>query len=703
MRDLFRLFGASFAGVSLVAMSAAMAVAQAPRGHAGVAAAQIGRSVMSARMPTMPTGTWNVGTLDLPSATWNPNLPDTPDTPDNPGSPDLPDQPDEPDAPDTPDNPDTPDTPTGGCPDGGVENSEYTVKQCMQDLTRCVNTGGVPGGLNDLFDEQLRNSIVNGMGLCASYVQKCITQVRQDCSNVYRTSADVWIDFNARVIQPEYYSFVLRKTGLTPIQAENTCLLLDRNTYGSSFNAVSPAGITTAEYNNRVGAYNKSHGNVLVKTNPQGVTVNGGGRGHYARWDASKAECWIRVAAYNKDEHIKNSWLFGAAGDDRPAEVWKLAGDTFTCNKELFGFSLMNDTSTAAVVGIGGGTLVGAGVGAIAGHGDRAFDCTNDGQRKKLMEQLRDSGNVATLNEYLEIENRLDVVGNTMTVDQCRDVVNLHNVYNQIDMALDDCENVGAVTVTETVYDQPVTATFLVRDNDGSVPVVRCRDVDACNAILSDANALSNAKQKINVTEDVDIEIIDQDYNQCLFKPINISKRDGLDIYCQAKSGCVGPLDMRKDLNRLGHALDAAQILNGEKSNMLKSVGVGAAIGAGAGGLATAITAFVEKNNINCRVGDGLAQIGMGKAHNIETLKEFYVKWGLRLPDTTSPTASVVDCNTWRSACAKITNMAQCQAAQFNYQPTGAPTITLVHTPCTVSGSVCIENYPVAKSYGACE
>lgn len=71
------------------------------------------------------------------------------------------------------------------------------------------------------------------------------------------------------------------------------------------------------------------------------------------------ATCLIRVAAYNKDKHISNSWLFGAAGDDRPAEVWKAAGDTFSCNKDLFGFSLMNDTSTAAVVGVGGGTVLG--------------------------------------------------------------------------------------------------------------------------------------------------------------------------------------------------------------------------------------------------------------------------------------------------------------------------------------------------------
>ena len=74
-------------------------------------------------------------------------------------------------------------------------------------------------------------------------------------------------------------------------------------------------------------------GNILVKNNPQGLQVNDGNpgvdgqRGHYARWDAAAGECLIRVAAYNKDNHIKNSWLFGALGDDKPAEVYRLQED----------------------------------------------------------------------------------------------------------------------------------------------------------------------------------------------------------------------------------------------------------------------------------------------------------------------------------------------------------------------------------------
>ena len=257
------------------------------------------------------------------------------------------------------------------CADGGIRNSEYTVDNCMNEILACINNGALAGGLNDLFNEDMRNAIVNGMGLCSVQVEKCMVSVRRDCKPVYRAMADVWVDFNSRKVQPEYYNFVLRKTGLTPNQAENTCMLLDKNTYGPSFAAVANSGATTNEYNKNVGAYNGQQGNVLIKSNPMGATVNNGNlgvdgqRGHYARWDATTATCYLRVAAYNKDEQIKNSWLFGALGDDQLAEVWRPAGDTFSCNKDLFGFSLLNDTSTAAVVGVGGGTLVGVGIGAV--------------------------------------------------------------------------------------------------------------------------------------------------------------------------------------------------------------------------------------------------------------------------------------------------------------------------------------------------
>ena len=112
------------------------------------------------------------------------------------------------------------------------------------------------------------------MKLCQSNVDKCIATVRVDCRNVYNEKNDVWLDFNSRVVQPEYYNFVLRKTGLTPFQAENTCLLLDRNTFGSSFSSVSDLDLVRAEYQQSVGAYNSQNYGMLVKDNPLGVNVN---------------------------------------------------------------------------------------------------------------------------------------------------------------------------------------------------------------------------------------------------------------------------------------------------------------------------------------------------------------------------------------------------------------------------------------------
>ena len=143
-------------------------------------------------------------------------------------------------------------------------------------------------------------------------------------------------------------------------------------------------------------------------------------------------------------------------------------------------------------------------------------------------------------------------------------------------------------------------------------------------------------------------------------------------------------------------------MINGEKSNMAKSVGIGAAVGAGTGGLATAITAFVERNNISCRVGDGLEQVAFNKSYSIDTLKDFYVKWNLHVPDVVAPTATITDCQSWKNTCATFADLEQCADAKFNYKPAGAPTTTLVYSVCTVSGSACIENYTVAQSQGAC-
>lgn len=644
----------------------------------------------SVRMPSMPTlpiisvGNITQDSTDVPAPTPTPSPSPSPSP-----SPIPPIEP-------------MPDKPVSDCPDGKPRNSDYTIDMCMNDIANCVNNGALPNGLNDMFNEDVRNSIVNGMRLCSVQVDKCISDVRRDCANVYRSAADVWIDFNSRRVQPEYYNFVLRKTGLTPNQAENTCLLLDRNTYGNSFTAVNANGTTSSEYNKQVGAYNSQENNTLTKDNPLGVAVNTNGavdaqRGHYARWDATTATCYIRVAAYNKDKQITNSWLFGGAGDDRLAEVWKPAGESFNCNKDLFGFSLMKDTATAAVVGIGGGAVLGVGIGAAAGHGDRNFDCSDDKNREKLFEVLKKSGNIGVLNAYLD--NQLSTVGSGISEAQCQEVAKLYDVYAKYESAVSECEEAG-VNIRTTFEAKLECSGFSNMDDcfvAAGEPFTQCKDqgyttAQQCVDFLANqfnAGKLTGAEKIVS--------------GNCSFNMLNKEKARTNSIYCTAQSGCVPYTSVRVDLNRLAPIMSGLDLLQGEKSNYGKSIGIGAAAGVGAGGIATAITALVEQGNINCRVGDGLAQVGLNKTYTIGNLKDFYVKWNLRLPDVIGPTALITDCQSWKNTCATFYDKNQCNAAQFNYKPAGAPTVTLVPTACQMSGSVCVENYSVAKSHGACE
>lgn len=676
-----------------------------------------GPATSASRMPTMPTLPMNaVGNFSTNTSKGDGT--DAPGGSDNGGSGNggtvLPDEPEQPGHTTLPE-----------CPDGGVRNSEYTVDACMNDIQRCINDGALPKGMNSLFDQEVRLAVINGMGLCYTQVERCIDEVRRNCKNVYRSMADVWIDFNSRKIQPEYYNFVLRKTGLTPNQAENTCRLLDKNTYGPSFSAVANEGATTAEYNNTVGAYNRQNDNSLDKPNPQGVQVNDGNdgvdgaRGHYARWDAENGTCLIRVAAYNKDKHISNSWLFGAVGDDTPAEVWKAAGETFTCDKDLFGFSLMNQTKTAAVVGVGGGTVLGASIGAMAGHGKRELDCKNENQLKLMMDYLKAGRVVGVLNEYLTVP--VDIKEKALDQSTCEEIVELFDKYHQYETAIAECgdpfyETVTPVTVTiEAFYD---SNTYESDDKAVQTEISECgsRSLKQCEKYLEglcNASTQEDCNELINSlsTETVTVtakwgQTKLKPGQKCMFQSLRNS--DG-GVLCQSDNGngdCKKVREIKNELKGLSQIFDDKMsdlILNGEKSNRAKTTAIGGAVGAGTGGLATAITAFVERNNITCRVGDGLNQVGFKKSHSIDSLRNFYVKWNLNLPDVIIPTATAKDCQTWVNACSKFTNLEHCAAAQLNYKPDGTMATTLVSSACSVSGSTCVENYPVARSYGACE
>jgi hypothetical protein len=173
-------------------------------------------------------------------------------------------------------------------------------------------------------------------------------------------------------------------------------------------------------------------------------------------------------------------------------------------------------------------------------------------------------------------------------------------------------------------------------------------------------------------------------------------------VYCSRGAECLTKDEFKKQLNALDKIFNSIEILGGEKSNRLKTTLVGAGIGAATGGTATAITAFVEKNNINCRVADGLAKVGLGKSYTIDRLRDFYVKWALNLPSTIAPTAVVTNCDNWSLTCALFTDAKECTNAKFNYRPGNLSSTTLITNPCVPSGSACIANVSVAQANGAC-
>ena len=697
MQKLLKTLGKSVICLSVIAMTGACFGADSPRGNAAVSNGRAtattqqthGRSAASSgRMPSIPV--LPISALGNKSTSTNTNHNQTPEPEPEPEPGPTPPPPPPPGP-----EPD-PDTPVE-CPDGGVRNSAYTVDNCMDEILSCVNGGALPNGINSLFNQDLRESIINGMSLCLTQVEKCISTVRKDCHYVYASASDVWLDFNARKVQPEYYRFVLAQTGLTPTQAENTCLLLDRNTYGASFDAVSTTDRTSSEYLHTVGAYNSAHNDSMYKANPLGAQVNhfgiDGKRGYYARWDAEKAECLLRVAAYNKETPIRNSWLFGIVGNDDPAEVWQAAGSTFTCNKDLFGFSLMNKTKTAAVVGIGGGTLVGAGIGALAGHGDRKFDCSIKSMRDELLKQIQDNQKTGILNQFLETQ--ISTNDKTLTQAQCNEIIDLYDLWQMGKDAVKTCESKNQVIVE-------INAEFDIDIISRSIRS-QCSSGGAC---LSDAQV----DQIVAAVQAPFRELAQQYASQiqdaleyCTFRALNLARRDGTGVYCKGHNNeCISRADFQAELATLTKVFASLEILNGQESNRLKTTLVGAGIGAAAGGTATAITAFVERNNINCRVADGLSKVGFGKSYTIDRLRDFYVKWALKLPENVAPTAVVTNCENWGLTCALYTDLDECRAAQFNYRPGNLASTTLVKNACMVSGSACIANVSVAQANGEC-
>ena len=725
MFKILKVFGLSVvsAGVYLLGGAADAATGRAAyenvRTGSFTGAAQ---GASTQRMPSMPTlpliAVGNIST-DVP-VTPNNNVPNGGGNGggDNPPGPDLP-----------------PNVTIQECPDGGVKNSAYTIDNCMRDVLACVNNGALPNGLNDMFNDDLRASIINGMGLCYNQVDKCITDVRRNCARVYGSRADVWIDFNSRKVQPEYYSFVLRKTGLTPVQAENTCLLLDKNVYGKSFAAVAGEGKVTAEYDQKIGAYNSQMDGMLSKDNPMGSVVNQNGyvdaqRGHYARWDAATAECLIRVAAYNKDKQISNSWLFGAIGDDRPAEVWKVAGETFTCNKDLFGFSLMKDTATAALIGVGGGTVLGAGIGAAAGAGvanknaKAGEGCDNKAFRNEVLRTVKSSTNLVLLSRFLS----KSITDSTADIDEkiCSEILGLSDKYEAYNVMVEACEKANRMgEVSQTMIASiscPASKTLkqcveeMVRKSgkfdEGEVAgraaaLTNClltSDMENGQYIINASGELCKEASEVLAKMGIGVTPL----GNCSFKNIDLVSLDAEreDILCSSGTECKTMAETREDLNILANILPTIQLempkTESRGATIGKGAAIGAAVGAGAGGLATAITALVEHDNINCRVGDGLGQVGLNKSYSIDGLKDLYVKWNLNLPDTqvVGGGTTVRDLASWTDACKTYISEAACKDAQFYYK-NAAGALEWIYSACQFDTKeyACKPSATLIKSY----
>ena len=194
--------------------------------------------------------------------------------------------------------------------------------------------------------------------------------------------------------------------------------------------------------------------------------------------------------------------------------------------------------------------------------------------------------------------------------------------------------------------------------------------------------------------------------SRCSFYPLNLNLSRPTDsIYCTSGFNCKSELQIQEDLNRLGVLFngDVLSVLQEkEDGNIGTSTLIGAGIGAGTGGLATAITAFVERNNISCHVGDALAEVAYSKSYSIGSLKDFYVKWNLNLPDTDLPTLVVSDCDSWKRACARLTDLNQCKSASANYKPAGKTFSTFVQNACSAQGTECVINKENAQNAGAC-
>ncbi len=610
-----------------------------------VDAAEIGRSragqnpngAVASRMPTLPVMTMNtvgnpvVGTVTEPINTNDVVVP----TPPQPTPP-------------------TPPTPEPECADGGVKNTAYTVSMCMNELRMCVDGGAVEGGLHGLFNDEYFSRVLNGsLRICQNVVDKCL-EIREDCKKVYRTYKSVWADFRSRILWPEYYNFVLYKTGLTPNQASKTCTRLG------------------------------------------------------AKWDAVNADCVICVTAYNKDKPISNEWLFGIAGNGKNAEACLKMGDSFTCNKSLFGFSLLNDTATVAATAIPGGAIVGGVIGGVTAKAKQnkvmGDPCASKDFRQRLGKQIQSSNNDRILRTYLyeagyDDDGLYDESGeDTKQVD-----VKGGKFYN---MNKSTCDLILDLYSKAALYDDGINACESDAELKYIASLLPAGDIKAqITEIIMDGNRVCYTQGSVRcvpVGSGVTQKTLDDFKAQCMFVPLQLGYTVNNDNspFCNHNGECRTINQIKSELARLRGLLDDIAVVADDTKapSVGKGILVGGTIGAATGGLATGITALIESNNIKCVVGNDLASVALNKSHTISSLKDFYVKKGFSLPDTIIPTTVVVDKSSWSVACSEYAgNPEDCPNAQVVYKH--GNTREIISSACVVQGSMCLINEDVAQSH----
>jgi hypothetical protein len=170
---------------------------------------------------------------------------------------------------------------------------------------------------------------------------------------------------------------------------------------------------------------------------------------------------------------------------------------------------------------------------------------------------------------------------------------------------------------------------------------------------------------------------------------------------CNHSGKCRNINQIENDLKRLRGVLNDITVVTGGKNapSVGKGILVGSLIGATAGGAATGITAILESSNIKCRVGDNLGTVGLGKSYKIDSLKDFYVKRGLNVPDTVLAKTPVVDKNSWGVACSEFQGKKDdCQNASVIYTHDNKREV--VSYACSYVGSMCLMNQDIAVLYG---